>query len=304
MDYLVKLKDFGKKTITKEELEQLYRTTSDEMLFAIVKQLKLEGILQPVRTSKTNGNNRYPIYLKYRILLPEEDYSVELAEISSLHPLLQARGYLQEKPEQYRKYRTLLRKLDAYLFQGTVGRIPVSRKERSFEIFDEEKVLEDRSFCTVLEHLGMNGETLDYYDTPEYYFNDYIPARKPEMTLLICENKDIWFNIRRIMFEDQRFELFGTRFDGVVYGCGNKVSQKDALSTYTRFMGGANVTDMTVYPTARAPTDTHAIIASPITRLSGLVLSISTAAITVTGKTTHESNAPNAAESAAAPKAT
>jgi hypothetical protein len=57
------------------------------------------------------------------------------------------------------------------------------------------------------------------------------------MTLLICENKDIWFNIRRMMFEEHARELFGTRIDGVVYGCGNKISGKGALTSYTRFIG-------------------------------------------------------------------
>ena len=113
----------------------------------------------------------------------------------------------------------------------------VSKKERSFEIFDEEKVLDDRGFCTFLEHLGITPETLRYYETPEYCFNDYIPEHKPQMTLLICENKDIWFNIRRMMFEEQKHVILGTYIDGVVYGCGNKVSGRNALRTYTNFLG-------------------------------------------------------------------
>ena len=51
------------------------------------------------------------------------------------------------------------------------------------------------------------------------------------------------FNIRRCMFEDGYNSLFGTKIDGVVYGNGNKVSQKQgALSEYVKFMGNPDVT--------------------------------------------------------------
>lgn len=61
------------------------------------------------------------------------------------------------------------------------------------------------------------------------------------MALLICENKDTWFNIRRMLFEEKATELFDTHIDGVVYGCGNKVSQKDSLTAYTEFMGNSDI---------------------------------------------------------------
>lgn len=242
MDYTAKLRQFGKRTITKHELETLYSVTNDEALFRIVEALMQANLLQPVKSSLTNGNIRFPIHLKYRITLPAESYDKELREIATLHPTLQSQGYLQGKPALYRKYCPLLRKLDTYLFRKTTAPVPVSRKERSFEIFDEEKVLDDRSFCGLLENLGLDSQVLGYYDTPEFCFNDYIPAKKASMTLLICENKDIWFNIRRVMFEDKYFTIFGIPMDGVVYGCGNHISQKGALTYYTRFMGGADVT--------------------------------------------------------------
>ena len=63
------------------------------------------------------------------------------------------------------------------------------------------------------------------------------------MTLLICENKDIWFNIRRCMFEEGTGKLFDTALDGVVYGEGNKISnKKGALEEYVKFMGNPEVT--------------------------------------------------------------
>ena len=237
MKHIEKLKKYGKKTISKADMETVFATSSDEELFEIISVLSEQRILFPIKRSKTNGNRLYPIYLKYKISLPQDTYESELKEISALHPLLQSNGYLQSKPEEYNKYRFLLQKLDRYLFCRSVNEISISRKERSFEIFDEEKALDDKTFCALLERIGITPNALAFYDTPEYCFNDYIPDRKAHMTLLICENKDIWFNIRRMMFENNATNIFDTPIDVVVYGCGNKVSGMGAFTTYTEFIG-------------------------------------------------------------------
>ena len=239
MNIETRLKSCNKKTITKSELESLLYTSSDTELCNLVSDAVDKGLLSPVKTSGTNGNRAFPIYLKYRITIAE-DYTEALSAISMLHPAIIKSGYLLTKPELYLKYETQFQKLNHYLFQ-TQGSTFVSRKERSFAIFDEEKQLDDSSFHSLLERLGLTAEVLCYYDTPEYCFNDYIPERKEQMTLLICENKDIWFNIRRRMYEDSARDIFGVRIDGVVYGSGNKISELGALSAYTQFMGADNV---------------------------------------------------------------
>ena len=190
--YIEKLKKYGKKTISKTELESIFAVSLDKELFEIISVFSERQILLPIKSSKTNGNRLYPVYMKYKVSLPQDTYETELKEISSLHPLLQNNGYLQTKPEEYKKYRLLLQKLDRYLFCRSENAISISRKERSFEIFDEEKALDDKTFCALLERIGITADTLAFYDTPEYCFNDYIPDRKDQMTLLICENKDIW----------------------------------------------------------------------------------------------------------------
>ena len=237
MKHIEKLKKYGKKTISKADMETVFATSSDEELFEIISVLSEQQILFPIKSSKTNGNRLYPIYLKYKVSLPQDTYESELKDISALHPLLQSNGYLQSKPEEYKKYRLQLQKLDRYLFYRSENEISISRKERSFEIFDEEKALDDKTFCALLERIGITPNALAFYDTPEYCFNDYIPDRKAHMTLLICENKDIWFNIRRMMFENNATNIFDTPIDGVGYGWGNKVSGMGALTTYTEFIG-------------------------------------------------------------------
>ena len=234
-----RFRSWKKKTISKFELENLLHAGSEAELYRLISEAAEEGILSPVIASGTNGNRMYPMYLRYRITITE-DYSAALSEIALLHPSLSKAGYLQAKPELYLRYREQLQKLNRFLFQEKPS-VPVSRKERSFEIFDEEKQLEDSAFGSLLTHLGLTARALHYYDTPEYCFNDYIPVRKAQMTLLICENKDIWFNIRRRMYEDGADRIFAVHIEGVVYGSGNRVSEEGALSEYTRFLGADSV---------------------------------------------------------------
>lgn len=234
-----KLKAWNKKTISLSELGSILHIGSDAELCNLVSDAVNSEILTPVKSSGTNGNRVYPLYLKYRITIAE-DYSDVLPEIAMLHPAINKSGYLNSRPGMYVKFRTQLQKLNTYLFR-TQSKIFVSKKERSFAIFGEEKQLEDSAFRGLLDRLGLTSDALRYYETPEYCFNDYIPQRKDRMVLLILENKDIWFNIRRRMYEDGAFEILGALIDGAVYGAGNRVSEVGALSEYTRFMGAEAV---------------------------------------------------------------
>ena len=233
------LKTWNKKTIGKSELEGLLHTRSEAELWQLVSNAVSAGLLSPVKSSGMSGNKAYPLYLKYRISI-HEDFSEALSCIVMLHPAMTKTGYLETHPESYLRYRAQLEKLSSYLFRSQ-DKVPVSRKERSFEIFGEEKQLEDRAFMRELNHIGLTAEALGYYETPEYCFNDYIPERKGHMILLILENKDIWFNIRRRMYEDRACRLWNTSVDGAVYGCGNRISEAGALTEYTAFLGSGEV---------------------------------------------------------------
>lgn len=234
------LKDYKKKTITLSELAKLLSINPNEVeaIFMQVKELEEEKIVSPVKTSGTNGNYRYPLYKKYHINNREQTDETIIREIRGLHPSVQGGGYLIKHPEIYEEHREDLNKLSTYLLSGRDATC-ISRKERSYEIFGREKALEmDTDLWKALVNLNITAKTLNFYDTPEYCFHDYIPERKNSMVLLICENKDIWFNIRRCMFEDGARDIFGVHIDGVVYGEGKRVADKrGALTEYVKFMG-------------------------------------------------------------------
>lgn len=244
MDVNSKLLVYGKKSITLEDLTDILKVeVSDaKTIFDKVSELIDASILEPVKNSGHNGNLRYPLFKKYRILVKAELSEDVEKQIRQLHPALCKSGYLSSHVQEYLKHREVIDCLNAFFFLKK-AREPISRKERSFEIFGREKVLDNPAVKSLLRHLEISESDLVFYDTPEYCFHDYIPERKNDLTLLICENKDIWFNIRRCMFEDSFRSLFGVAIDGVVYGNGNKVSNKvGALVEYVRFMGNPNVT--------------------------------------------------------------
>ena len=243
MEYKKCLLEYKNKTIELNDLSVLLKKSMADTsaLYEAVIELVESGLLAPVKKSGMNGNKKYPLYKKYRITAEPDISSDVIGQISSLHPILLKNGYLSSHPSVYADNVVIIDKLSQFFFQRK-SNVPVSRKERSFEIFEQEKILDDSSIKSLIKSLGITQDDLCFYDTPEYCFHDYIPEKKNNMVLLICENKDIWFNIRRCMFEDNYKSLFGTHIDGVVYGNGNKVSQKKgALIEYVRFMGSSNV---------------------------------------------------------------
>lgn len=233
MNIQEKLKKHAKKTITSDELKKLYKANESSDLYPIVQELLKNGNLVPIKNSGTNGNKNYPLHMKYRIVT---DYQNEIEEISVLHPKLQEKEYLKNHPDKYIKYREAFQLLNTYLFQDNNLTVSISKKERSFEIFHEEKMLENSELLNILFKIGLNYKSLAFYETPEYCFHDYIRCKKDAMNILILENKDIWFNLRRIMFENNFSVLFKTKLDGVLYGEGKKIAGSDALNQYGAFL--------------------------------------------------------------------
>lgn len=229
------LQEFPRKKIKLDELSPL--CPDHEQLAEQITELTEQGVLIPVKSSGTNGNQKVPLYMKYSICI-ERTVSIPPNEIYALHPRLSANGYLLRNRVQYINNRFFLCRLSDWLTYHE-GSNTMSRRERSFSIFGDEKELDNH--LRLLECIGISGETLGYYETPEQCFSDYIPVRKKQMTLLICENKDIWFNIRRLMYESNVRSLFGVSIDGVIFGQGNDITGNGKLLSYVQFLGADEI---------------------------------------------------------------
>jgi len=236
-----------RRTATRRELEIYSGAETDKDLYEVVQVLIADGAIKPyTKKIKTNGNPFYPVADKYHVLA-RPDFSDIDPEIDLLHPRMLKNGYLQKHKEKYRENKEDLNRLSSYLYRcdcsgRRIYREKVSRKSRSFEIFGREKVLENKregneeGILSLTKALGLDEEALRYYNTPSSNFDNYIPERKENMRLLLCENEDIFYDIRRLMFRSERRCFFGERVDGVLYRGGNKATAREALTSFSEFM--------------------------------------------------------------------
>ncbi|MDD2555586.1 MAG: hypothetical protein PHX16_05325 [Syntrophaceticus sp.] len=227
-----RLMDFGRVMITEKELEGIIKESDYQGFYHKIMELVEDGFLKPVKASKTNGKYS-PLYNKYRIIKPKVDYTDYFASIRQLHPDLNISGYLQ-KPALYLKHRDVVDGLSRYLwYSKELLDRPMSRKERSFSIWRWEKLI-DKHFALIREVLRFNGlgeDFLNYYDTPEPFF-EYMNSRQNQMNVLILENKDTWFTFRKLIQDTGKNVFAGTQVDVLIYGEGNKISKRGALEQY------------------------------------------------------------------------
>ena len=228
-----------KQTISDVELQQIFQESDYELFHIQVEKLVESGVLVPVKSSKTNGRLP-PLFNKYRIIKPREDYSGYLASVRRLNPLLNIAGYLQ-KPELYKKHWELVEGISKYLwFARDLLDNPMSRKERSFSVWGREKLLDEHMALVreVLKFNRLDEHFLNYYDTPEPFF-EYHHQPSELMTVLIIENKDTWFTFRKLMQASGKNNISGTEVNVLLYGEGNKITKKGALEEYrTTMLGG------------------------------------------------------------------
>jgi hypothetical protein len=238
MELHEKIFQHAKQTISDQELQQIFQESDYESFHSQVEQLVESGVLVPVKSSKTNG--RLPsLFNKYRIVKPPEDYSGYLESVRRLHPLLNIAGYLQ-RPELYKKHLEIVEGLSRYLwFARDLLEQPMSRKERSFSVWCREKLLDEHQALVreVLKFNGLEENWLNYYDTPEPFF-EYQHQYGELMTVLVIENKDTWFTFRKLMQAGGKNYISGTEVNVLLYGEGNKITKKGALEEYRAAMLG------------------------------------------------------------------
>ena len=213
------LLNYKGKTITYDEILKLYPELTYEQLCEKISFIEGQNILVGKVTLGFNG--REPkLYKKYRIVRPEEDFTKEIEEIKSFNAYLSINYYLN-KPREYEKNRGRILKLNEYLTYCNEKLVtPMSINERSYDIWGDEKFLKKDSTKTLLNNLSLSLEKLNIYNTPEpffYYIND-----KSINNILIIENKDTWFTIRRILKENPR-KIFGYDIGLLIYGEGKKI---------------------------------------------------------------------------------
>lgn len=237
------IENYPKKIIELSEIINQSKNSYEEMAETIRCYVE-EGFLLPVKSSGLNGR-RPSLYNKYKILKPEKDHRESFEKIKLLHGRFDHQYYLTH-PEQYERISEEIEELSSFLWSRSEELLePMSINERSFSIFGKEKLLKsiENQFSSYFRMQGFSFEDLHTYPTPEPFF-EYIHPSLKEGQILIVENKDTWYTLRKIMREENKPVVFGIPVKVLLYGEGKKITrQSGRLREYMEEVLGEHQND-------------------------------------------------------------
>jgi len=211
------------KKISLEKIHQKHpQKTYLELYDYILKHMEA-GDIKPVKKSGTNGK-KPALFLEYWIAeekkkRPDHLYIEELN--FQLSPLLSNDYYLShlERYEQDRKWVLLL---DSFIKKHRDRiQIPVSLNERSFEIWHREKFLQKEQGKKILKRCGMELQDLNLYETTEPLAY-YVQNRETPQNLLIVENKDTFYSMRKHLLSGSQ-KILDLEAGTLIYGAGKGI---------------------------------------------------------------------------------
>lgn len=221
MDEMKDIRGYHKTIIETAEMQRYLNIVDYKEFAGVVIELLNKGIIEPVKSSKHNAK-RPRLYNKYRILKEKKDYSELFEEMRyKLNYELNLDYYLN-KPEKYLEVRDNIIKLSDFLnAKKELLNIPISFKERSFQIWGREKYLEREGGKTLLKHLKFPIEKLNIYYTTEplAYYSQH---KESPQKILIIENKDTYYTFRKYLI-DGKPKIFDMNIGTVIYGSGKSI---------------------------------------------------------------------------------
>jgi hypothetical protein len=213
-EYLQTLKQNSKKRINVKELEELVINslhTKEEYqklngyysFFDSIQQLNKEGILIPMKKNIANGRNPFlPLYWWYIPAVVESRWDqirlLQMSDKLNLH-------YYKSNPS-FQTEIEWKRILAVYDFLNNAkNRVVISREERSYELFNDEKFLSEKKGKNFITRLGLGLEDLK----AEIYGEPFVFWLKPGSSLLninnvlIVENKSFFHTCVKLMKSNQ-----------------------------------------------------------------------------------------------------
>ncbi len=188
--------------------------------------------LTPIKTAKTNGR-KPSLPLAFWHYEKEYDYSDVFEELDyKLHPLINTQ-YYKKYPDKYKQDAHNIRLLSNYLKNNSsLLSVEETMNERSFEIFKREKFFQKEGGLKFCERLGIDKTRLNFYETYEP-LSYYSQSKKSPQNILIVENKDTFYDIRRYI-QGTNNTILGVQFGTVIYGAG-----KGIWKTFLDYVNGA-----------------------------------------------------------------
>lgn len=207
--------------ISLEEVLKPYPNETYEEQYRYILHLLDTGKIKPVKASGTNGKSP-ALYREYWLAEEKKDYTELREELNyQLVPLISVDYYLAHL-QIYEEDREWVLMLSTYLKnKRDFLKHQESVNERSFEIWNREKFLTKEQGKKILKRCGIEQDFLNIYGTTEP-LSYYSHTRTVPQNLLILENKDTFYSMRRHLLEGQE-EIFGVPIGTLIYGAGKGI---------------------------------------------------------------------------------
>ena len=217
------LDKYSKPFITYDEIKKLYKLTNHKDVVVLVKQLICENKLKSITSSEPTILHEQ-IYTKYRVI-KEDDESKKalLDEINYIiHPKLDIEYYRRNLDQYVIDQKTILELNNNLIEKQACLNKKISVNERSYEIFEDEKLIASNEGASILSKLKIDiVKDLNVYKTPEPFVYLSIKREAPQ-NILIVENKDTYVTISKMLLENKY--ILGKSIDTIIFGAGRKIN--------------------------------------------------------------------------------
>ncbi|MGL5615072.1 MAG: Wadjet anti-phage system protein JetD domain-containing protein [Sarcina sp.] len=227
MDKLLK---YEKTFIELDQLEKILNIAEYTELCNEIEKLIDSGRLKFVKSSGENGKNP-SLYKKYKVIKEKEDFSGYLEELNYKISTKLDINYYKNNLSKYKEQRSYILQLNDFLNDKyCLLKREVSINERSFQIWGREKFLQRELGKSILKNLGLSLNYLNIYDSSEPLAY-YSKTKKSPQNILIVENKDTYFTIRKYLInldklslnKDAMGSILNEDIGTVIYGAGKRV---------------------------------------------------------------------------------
>lgn len=202
----------------------------DELKIAVDEMIENNRI-KPIKSK--GMTSFYPkVYCEYRKVTEKRDFTELKNKILKLNTRLNVQRYLNN-PELFEEHHEQIIKLSNFIWNNKESlNNEMSVKERSFEIWRDEKFLESKEGKSILAFNKIDNEYLKLYYAPEPFFCTEIKKKNKDVVILVIENKDTWYSIGKALNLSEKKMLYNIEINYLIYGEGNKVTRKNALTDF------------------------------------------------------------------------
>ncbi|MBP3915470.1 Wadjet anti-phage system protein JetD domain-containing protein [Clostridium sp.] len=245
--FIDKLKKDKGKVYTLEKLMKIFsggdivlfnsiRTENYDYFYNIMQECINRGFLIEKKSVKYNTNPFKPLKLKYDKY--QEEKAVlgddEKAFLHSLNSKIDTSYYLK-KPEELSGDKERLSSLNDFLNNSQIHSY-ISVKERSYQLFKDEKLIQNTNFLSKVKLTYDELKTLEN-PQPLLCFMKKSFYKTGQKNILIIENLDTFWSFQRFIFVDESFE----KIDMLIFGSGYNITNNNYDFSYYNISTNDNI---------------------------------------------------------------